>query len=95
MQEIGLIVPPSHVQSNHIYSNAYRFSLALGHDLQEARSRARIAADEFRRSGRVPVDYVKGFRGPQKAKNKGDVEATGPKPVKAKVKGAAKAKTTK
>ncbi|CAE7467067.1 unnamed protein product [Symbiodinium sp. CCMP2456] len=63
VKEIGLIVPPDHVQSNHIYSNAYRYSLALGHDLEEARNRARTAADEFRRSGRVPVDYVNGFRG--------------------------------
>ncbi|CAE7828762.1 MDN1 [Symbiodinium sp. CCMP2592] len=59
-RELGMIVPPEHVQANHIYSNAYRFSLALGHDLEAARARARTAADEFRRSGRVPVDYVNG-----------------------------------
>ncbi|CAE7826818.1 MDN1 [Symbiodinium microadriaticum] len=84
-KELGLIVPPEHMQSNHIYSNAYRYSLALGHDLEEARNRARTAADEFRRSGRVPVDYVKGFRAPHKGgKKPADDGAKDPKPVKAK-----------
>ena len=84
------------MQSNHIYSNAYRYSLALGHDLEEARNRARTAADEFRRSGRVPVDYVKGFRAPHKGgKKPADDGAKDPKPVKAKATAKGKAKTKK
>ena len=58
--------------SNHIYSNAYRYSLSLGHDLDAARSRAREAAEEFRNSGLVPVDYVNGFRGPNAKKSSKD-----------------------
>lgn len=88
------IVPPDHIRSNHIYSNAYRYSLALGHDLDAARLRAREAAEEFRTQGHVAADYVKGFRGPNAKKSpKGDSGVKGPKPkAKSKPKGKAKAK---
>ena len=88
---MGKIVPPGHVKSNHIYSNAYRYSLALGHDLDAARARAREAAEEFRNRGHVNVDYINGFRGPNKKQSKDEADVKGPKP---KAKSKAKAKVS-
>ena len=51
------IIPPEHVTGNHIYSNAYRVSLALGFPLEDARQRARAASAEFKSTGLVSQQY--------------------------------------
>ena len=61
--------PPEHITVNHVYSSAYRRAQAGGLSLEDAQRKARMATEQFRKSGRVNKNDVGKFS--QKPRGRG------------------------
>ena len=66
VQARGALVPPDHVTTNNIYSNAYRTSMKKTNDKEEAKKLARHATAIFKEYGVAVPDLCGTFRATKK-----------------------------